>query len=151
LGALADGALMERVLFAVDDSVESLAAARYGARLAAGWNAAVRILTAVPESPPETNAVRGTGAERLVEHVVREVRAAGVAVEKSDAVVPPGEAFRCILEEARAWRADLIVMAVSHRTGLRSPYVGSQTEHVLEFSTCPILVVPGPASSPVDS
>lgn len=143
--------MMERVLFAVDDSVESLAAARYGARLAAGWNAAVRILTAVPESPPETNAVRGTGAERLVEHVVREVRAAGVAVEKSDAVVRPGEAFRCILEEARAWRADLIVMAVSHRTGLRSPYVGSQTEHVLEFSTCPILVVPGPASSPVDS
>jgi nucleotide-binding universal stress UspA family protein len=43
----------------------------------------------------------------------------------------------------------LIVMAVSHRTGLRSPYVGSQTEHVLEFTECPVLVVPGPANLPL--
>jgi nucleotide-binding universal stress UspA family protein len=137
---------MERVLFAVDNSVESLAAARYGARLAAGWNATVRVLTAVTELPAETNAARNVDAERLVEHVVREMRAAGVAVEKTEAVVRAGEAFRCILEEAHTWRADLIVMAVSNRTGLRSPYVGSQTEHVLEFSACPVLVIPSPAS-----
>jgi nucleotide-binding universal stress UspA family protein len=27
---------------------------------------------------------------------------------------------------------------------LRSPYVGSETEHVLEFTECPVLVVPAP-------
>ena len=138
---------MDRVLFAVDDSVESLAAARYGARLAAGWNAAVRILTVVPDGPAEKDAARRAQAGQLVEHVVRDMHSAGIAAEKIDTVVRAGEAFRCILEEARAWRADLIVMAVSHRTGLRSPYVGSQTEHVLEFTECPVLVVPGPRAS----
>jgi len=132
---------MERVLFAVDDSAESLAAAHYGARLAAGWNAAVRILTAVPA---ETAAERR--AEQLVAHVVRDMRDAGIASDKIDTAVRTGDAFRCILDEARTWRADLIVMAVSRRTGLRSPYVGSQTEHVLEFTECPVLVVPGPAT-----
>jgi nucleotide-binding universal stress UspA family protein len=135
---------MERVLFAVDDSAESLAAAHYGGRLAAGWNAAVRILTAVPADPAETAAERR--AEQLVAHVVRDMRAAGIASDKIDTAVRTGEAFRCILDEARTWHADLIVMAVSHRTGLRSPYVGSQTEHVLEFTECPVLVVPGPAT-----
>ena len=33
-------------------------------------------------------------------------------------------------------------MAVSDRRGLRSAYVGSETEHVLEFAECPVLVVP---------
>jgi nucleotide-binding universal stress UspA family protein len=140
---------MERVLFAVDDSVESLAAARHAARLAVGWNAAVRVLTAVPDGSPDTAAARRAQAGQLVDHVVRELRAAGIAPEKVDAVLRVGAAFRCILDEARAWHADLIVMAVSHRTGLRSPYVGSQTEHVLEFTECPVLVVPGPANLPL--
>jgi len=127
----------ERVLIAVDDSVESLAAARSGARLAAGWNARVRILTALIDG------ARADAAPPLLDHVVRSVRAAGVAAERIESVARTGEAFRCILEEARTWRADLIVMATSRRQGLRSPYVGSQTEHVLEFAECPVLVVPG--------
>ena len=132
---------MEHVLFAVDDSVESLTAARYGAQVAAGWNASVRILSAVPD---EADTVRRTEAVRLVEHVVREMRSAGIPADRIDTAVRTGEAFRCILEEARTWPADVIVMAVSHRNELRSPYVGSQTEHVLEFTACPVLVIPGP-------
>jgi nucleotide-binding universal stress UspA family protein len=136
---------MDRVLFAADDSVESLAAIRYGARLAAEWNASIRILTSVPDAAdPE----RRTEAMQLLEHDARAMRSAGIPAERIDTVVRTGEAFRCILDEARTWRADLIVMAVSHHSGLRSPYVGSQTEHVLEFTACPVLVIPNsPASS----
>jgi nucleotide-binding universal stress UspA family protein len=130
---------MQRILIAVDDSVESLGAARLGARLAAGWKASVRAFTVVGSAP-------AAEAAHLLEHVVRDVRAAGVAADNVDGVVGSGVPFRAILDEARAWRADLIVMAVSHRSGLRSPYVGSQTEHVLEFAECPVLVVP-PGSS----
>lgn len=130
--------MIERVLFAVDDSADSLRALRYGAPLAAGWNAAARILTAVPA---QADAARRAQAQGLVEHVVRELRAAGIAAERIETAVKSGEAFRCILDEARAWPADLIVMGVSRRDELRSPYVGSQTEHVLEFSACPVLVV----------
>src|ERR1019366_9505795 len=54
-----------------------------------------------------------------------------------------GNPFRRILEEARDWPADLVVMAVSDERGVRSPYVGSVTQQVLEFASCPVLVVPG--------
>lgn len=130
--------MIERVLFAVDDSVDSLRAVRAGAPLAAGWNAAVRIVTAVPDP---TDAAQRARAQGLLAHIVRELGAAGIAAGRIDLALRAGEAFRCILDEARAWPADLIVMGVSRHDQLRSPYVGSQTEHVLEFSACPVLVV----------
>jgi nucleotide-binding universal stress UspA family protein len=139
---------MDRVLIAVDDSVESLAAARRGAQLAAGWQSTVRLITVVADGAVEattetTPEARRAEATKLLDHVIRDVRAAGVEPHKVDVVVRFGEPFRQILEEAHTWHADLIVVAVSRRVGLRSPYVGSQTEHVLEFAECPVLVVPG--------
>jgi nucleotide-binding universal stress UspA family protein len=136
---------MKRVLIAVDDSVESLAAARCGAALAAGWGANVLVVTAIDgaaERAPEGARER---SQRLAEHVARDVRAAGNPPQNVDVAVREGEAFRCILEAAEQWRANLIVMGVSRRVALRSPYVGSQTEHVLEFAECPVLVVPSVA------
>ncbi|HEY9084931.1 MAG TPA: universal stress protein [Candidatus Tyrphobacter sp.] len=91
---------------------------------------------------------RKTEAFRLLDHIAKDAAAAGVSPEKIERSVRTGEAFNAILEEARTWQAQLIVMAVSRRVGLRSPYVGSQTEHVLEFSECPVLVVPGSVATP---
>jgi nucleotide-binding universal stress UspA family protein len=130
--------MIKRVLFAVDDSADSLRAARFGAPLTAGWKAAIRILTAVPAQADEA---RRAQAQSLLDHIARELSATGIAADRIDAVLRSGEAFRCILDEARAWQADMIVMGLSRRDQLRSPYVGSQTEHVLEFSACPVLVV----------
>jgi nucleotide-binding universal stress UspA family protein len=145
-------ALVRRVLLAIDDSVQSLAAARTAAGLAAEWRAAVRVLTVVADhaleeeveavASPKAGARRGKAAAGLLGHVVRVIRTAGVPSGSVEAVVRAGEPFRRILEEARSWHADLIVMAASDRRGLRSPYVGSATEHVLEFAECPVLVVP---------
>lgn len=50
--------------------------------------------------------------------------------------------FDALLTIARKWDADLIVMG---RSDMRRPgqcYVGSQTEHLLEFTEIPVLVVP---------
>ena len=129
------GGAVRRMLIAVDDSTESLAAARTGARFAANWDATVRVVNVIAEGSAKT-------ANGLVAHVVRAARREGVPAECIDGVVRLGEPFRRILEEAEAWRADLIVMAVSNRVGLRSPYIGSATEHVLEFTTVPVLVIP---------
>ena len=127
---------VRRMLIAVDDSIESLAAARAGARFAVSWGAAVRVINVIADEQREKMS-RG-----LLEHVVRDVCRQGVAADGVDTVVRIGEPFRRILEEAGAWHADLIVMAVSNRVGLRSPYIGSATEHVLEFATVPVLVIP---------
>jgi nucleotide-binding universal stress UspA family protein len=53
-----------------------------------------------------------------------------------------GNPYRQILEEARVWPADMIVMAVADRSAVRSNYIGSVTEQVIEFAGCPVLVVP---------
>ena len=55
-----------------------------------------------------------------------------------------GDPFRMILDEADRWDADLIVMGRSDRRGPSSPYLGSETAHVLEFTDRPVLVVPQP-------
>jgi nucleotide-binding universal stress UspA family protein len=57
-------------------------------------------------------------------------------------VARDGEPSRRILEEAEAWGAELIVMGRSDRRGPSSPYLGSETAHVLEFSERPVLVIP---------
>jgi len=153
--------MIERILVAVDDSPESLGAARVAAGMAAGWGARVRILTVVEDSVvgealeavggPGTAGRRSAGAERLVEHVAAEMRARGVADDRIETVVTTGSPFRSIVEVSRSWPADLVVMAVSDRRGLRSPYVGSETERVLEFSECPVLVVPAQAGRGADA
>ena len=45
---------------------------------------------------------------------------------------------------AVVWRADLIVMGKTDRRATGRPYVGSQTEHLLEFTRIPVVVVPDP-------
>jgi nucleotide-binding universal stress UspA family protein len=132
--------MLGHVLVAVDDSTESIEAARSAAGLVAGAHGAIRLLTVIPAG---SDAARRTAAVQLLEHAARVVAGAGIARSAIDRIVQSGEPFRCILDEALAWPADLIVMAVSDHHGLRSPYVGSEVEHVLEFTRCPVLVVPG--------
>jgi nucleotide-binding universal stress UspA family protein len=66
-------------------------------------------------------------------------RAGGVEVET---VLLTGEVGRTVLEEARRWHADLVVVGKSARSASGDPYVGAVTRHVLEFCEQPVLVVP---------
>jgi len=47
-----------------------------------------------------------------------------------------------ILDEALSCEADLILMARVGRPGHVLQHLGSTTQHVLEFATVPVLVVP---------
>ena len=141
------------ILVSVDDSAESLNAARVAAELARDLGARVRVLTVVEDSVvssqiervagPESRQRREQGARHLMEHVRREICAHGVSDGDVEIRMQVGNPFRRILEEARGWPADMVVMAVSDERGVRSPYVGSVTQQVLEFASCPVLVVPG--------
>lgn len=148
----------QRVLVAVDDSPSGLAAARLAVDLAAGWNAAVRAVTVLRDHTlaaaigggEETGAAEvterlGAGTHSLLAWVAALATAQGVACE---IVTLAGEPFRQILGEARRWDAQLVVMGRSDRRGLSSPYLGSEVEHVLEFTDCPVLVVPSAQTGP---
>jgi nucleotide-binding universal stress UspA family protein len=89
--------------------------------------------------PDHTARQLATGAQSVLGWVEQLAAARGVGCET---VLRGGEPFREILAEADACGADVIVIGRSDRRGPRSPYLGSVTAHVLEFTEVPVLVVP---------
>lgn len=141
--------MIERILLAVDDSPDSLAATRLAVQLAAGLGSQLRavhvlvdhevdiaLMTATgrPEGPG-----RGAAVASMLTRVVSLAKAEGVAVE---AETVSGGVPTAILDMARDWAADLVVIGKSSRSAMGEPYVGALTRHVLEFADQPVLVVP---------
>ncbi len=142
-----------RILVAVDDSPASLDAARAAVTLAAVHGAAVRALTVtrrpIPQQASGIEAIRtaerlAAGGRSVLAWVADLASAQGIECET---LLRTGDPFRMILDEADRWDADLIVMGRSDRRGPSSPYLGSETAHVLEFTDRPVLVVPQPERS----
>ncbi len=139
--------MISRILVAVDDSPPALAAARYAVELAAAWGATVRAVTVLSDhtlaehlgQPDELTHRRMLGGDAVLRYVVTRAKDAGVHVETA---LLDGEPARRILEQARGWPADLVVMGRSDLHGTGQPYVGRETRHVLEFADVPVLVVP---------
>ncbi len=151
--------MIHRVLLAVDDSADSLAAARLAVDLAAHRDQVLRVVHvsadgALDEALRTASASPGVGTRRgrsdaaVLARVQRLARRAGVEAETA---LLHGEVGRVLLDEARRWSADLVVVGKSSRATYGEPYVGTVTRHVLEFSEQPVLVVPpaprvGPAA-----
>ena len=124
--------MIERILVAIDDSAPSLAAAAFAVELARTLSAELNFVTVTEE---------GRDSDVILRHVTSIARESGV-VPTVTAVEDGTHPFDAILAAATAWNADLIVIGRSdiRRTG--RPYIGSQTEHVLEFTEIPVVVVP---------
>ena len=146
--------IYRRILLAVDDSPSGLDAARAAVNLAAASGAEVRAVSVLHDHtltamigghPSETAARVAAGAKSLLGWVGQLADTHGVTCQT---VVREGEPFRCILDEAESWGADLIVMGRSDRRGPSSPYLGSETAQVLEFTDRPVLVIPRVAQTP---
>lgn len=144
--------MISRVLLAVDDSPQSLAAARFAIDLAgcahlqlrAVYVSANHILDTALEHAsgrPAADVRRSLAATTVLARVAAMAAAAGVPLETE---LLAGDVAPAILDEARDWRADLVVIGKSARSTRGEPYVGTQTRHVLEFAEQPVLVVPPP-------
>lgn len=145
--------MTRRLLLAVDDSPDSLTAARLAVALARDLGARLRVVHVLVDHELSVALTEATGlrheaaAELVPSSVLGRVAAlagqAGVAVETAMLDGPVGEA---VLADARTWAADLVVLGRSRRPASGEPYVGAQTRHVLEFADLPVLVVPAPPS-----
>lgn len=142
-----------KILLAIDDSKFSEAALRM---LAAEHNpakAAVRILHVVepielpyypeltapyPISLADIKKRRMEAGRRLVVRAAARLRAAGFQV---DSTVRPGPVRSLVVEVARKWHADLIVVGSHGRKGLERILLGSVSDYVAHHAPCSVEIV----------
>lgn len=142
--------MIERILIAVDDSPDSLAAARVAIAMASALSARLHIVHVsrnhgfdaaieVASGRGEVGVRRAQSAEAILKRVTGMANTAGIVSETS---LLRGEIAPTVLDAARQWQADLLVVGKSARSATGEPYVGTQTRHILEFADQPVLVVP---------
>jgi universal stress protein G len=116
--------------------------------MAKGGSAVVRLVNVLPVTPvtlaeyvpPDFEAQQRSAAEEAIAIVASEM---GLPSARISTIVRQGNVDREILDEAEAMKADLIVMS-SHRTGLRTYFLGSNAGHVVRYAACSVLVVRQP-------
>ena len=90
--------------------------------------------------PPDFEAQQRRTAEDALTIIVEEI---GLDPSRVSSTVRQGGVHQEILDEAAAFKADLIVMS-SHRPqkpGLRTYFLGSNAGHVVRYAKCSVLVV----------
>jgi nucleotide-binding universal stress UspA family protein len=74
----------------------------------------------------------------LAERVAGWLREQGLAVETA---VRDGEPGPAVVEEAKEWGADLVVVGSRGHTGLRRLLEGSVSKYVVDHASCPVEVI----------
>jgi nucleotide-binding universal stress UspA family protein len=86
--------------------------------------------------PPDFDAQQRSSAEEALAIIAKEAGLDG----RVSSVVRQGGTYQEILEEAKEFKTDLIVMS-SHRVGVRTYFLGSVAGHVVRYANCSVLVV----------
>ncbi|MEW6690768.1 MAG: universal stress protein [Pseudomonadota bacterium] len=144
----------KRILVPVDGSPVSARGMKEAIKLARAGRARLRLLHVVEEyaafSSPEVGANIGPILETLrdagkhtLATVGRAARALGARPETALVENAGGRVADSIVEQAKRWRADLIVMGTHGRRGMNRMLVGSDAELVIRYSPIPVLLVPG--------
>jgi nucleotide-binding universal stress UspA family protein len=148
--------LYRKILVPIDDSRTSARGLLEAIRLARSLHSKLRLVHIVEEF----SVYRGMGGavfdldgmldflrtegEKIIGKAMAVVRKHGAT---ADSVMCENAAYRTsdlIVEEARKWRADLIVMGTHGRRGVSRLVMGSDAEIVLSTSPVPVLLVQFP-------
>jgi nucleotide-binding universal stress UspA family protein len=140
-------AMYHRILVPIDLADVDLARPAIDSALmmAQQGDAIVRLVNVLPVTPvtlveyvpPDFEAQQRAAAEEAIGIVAKET---GLPSTRMSTIVRQGNVDREILDEANAMKADLIVMS-SHRTGMRTYFLGSNAGHVVRYASCSVLVV----------
>jgi len=124
--------MLNRILVAVDDSAPALAAAELAIELGRMPSTELHFVTVTETGRPP---------DAIFRHIAAMAADRGLAPAFT-AIHDGEQPFELLLAAARDWEADLVIMGRSDKRRPGQPYVGSQTEHLLEFTDIPVLVVP---------
>ncbi len=113
--------------------------------MARGEGGAVRLVNVQPATPvmlaeyvpPDFEAQQRRSSEEALGIIAREC---GLDPARVSFSVRQGGIYHEVLEEAKAFGADLIVMS-SHRPAMRTYFLGSNAGHVVRYAPCSVLVV----------
>jgi nucleotide-binding universal stress UspA family protein len=149
--------MYQRILVPVDGSDTAKRGLQEAILLSKALGAQIRLVHIVDDSALALNPETGIAAAPLVadfaeggREILMEARTMAVA-QGVDAETVLHENFTgrvadLIVDEARKWRADLIVMGTHASGGIRHAVMGSDAEAVLHGAEVPLLLVRVPAT-----
>jgi nucleotide-binding universal stress UspA family protein len=139
--------MYQRILIPVDlaDPEFVKPALEAAVALARGSNGAVRLVNVIPMTPvmlaeyvpPDFDVQQKSSAEEALTIVAAEC---GLDPSKVSTVVRQGGIYHEVLEEAKTFGCDLIVMS-SHRPAMKTYFLGSNAGHMVRYAKCSVLVV----------
>ena len=139
--------MYHRILVPIDLADPNLAkpAIESAAMMADASDGILRLINVLPMTPvmlaeyvpPDFDAQQRASAEEALKIVSQET---SLPPARVSAIVRQGIIYHEILDEAKTMNADLIVMS-SHRTGIRTYFLGSEAGHVVRYATSSVLVV----------
>lgn len=147
--------MYQKILVPIDGSAPSLRGLEEAIRLAKGTGATLKLVHVVnefifdpayapmPLYEPVIEAMCANG-QQILAQAGAAAREAGVKIEPQLIETIGGSVARLLLEVARNWPADLIVMGTHGRRGVRRAVLGSDAEAVLRTATVPVLLVRDP-------
>ncbi len=120
----------------------AIAAATEMARASGGSVRLVNVLGMTPVMlaeyvPPDFDVQQRKSAEEALGIIAGEC---GLNPAHVSATVRQGGIYHEVLEEAKMFNADLIVMS-SHRPAMRTYFLGSNAGHMVRYAKCSVLVV----------
>jgi nucleotide-binding universal stress UspA family protein len=139
----------KRILIAVNSSPFSLKAAKAGFQLAHALNAEVALLFVIDRTKESVNAEVGPTreqsevillkeAQETIEQLIKMYNGAKQLFKFTPEGFPKEE----ILNTAREWEADLIIMGTHARKGISHFFSGSIAEYVVRHASVPVMVIP---------
>ena len=154
--------MYRRILVPIDGSATADLGLKHAIGLAKEQGARIRMLNVIDERffvtagdgfatdpTPLIESLRSLGRDALANASAR-AQSAGVAFETAMVESVGRYVSDVILEDARKWEADLIVMGTHGRRGLNRLLLGSDAERVLRATPVPMLLVRGADASASD-
>lgn len=145
--------MYDRILVPVDGSPPSARALQEALRVAQLTGARLRLVHVIDELPFALSAdtfspyagdllalLREGGAKVLID-ARQEVQAAGIDVDTVLRDSFQGRVCDLVVDEAKSWPADLIVIGTHGRRGVRRAVLGSDAEQILRLAPVPVLLV----------
>jgi nucleotide-binding universal stress UspA family protein len=155
-------ALFKRIVVAIDGSSVAKIALREAIKLAKDQQSALRIVFVVDVVPPSAespyeldayeDAVR-RDADKVLKQAAAVARKAGVEAETVRLEVQSLQDRIAdeIARNAKAWRADLLVMGTHGRRGMSRMFLGSVAESLIRIAPAPVLLIRGRQGPPESS